>query len=583
MMRGAAAGFVRRGRGRSAAFLRPAFRPQFAGQLSAHASVAQLRWAAAAAFSTPEEFSLGTDPPVSLRVHEGRLQWVSPGREPFDVSQVVFVEDTATLSIPDTESSIALPVGKNTEDAPLTGDELAERDRLLSRLADYMEHTRGDWKVSLSFLPRGLYEMYHRQKEEALTVRRRELQLQHSGQSGSFEDFTEFLERHKSQLDAAKAKGEEDEVPNKGFIEYGQIIGGWFVKKGSRIRKWAGRSAEERAEAKKKRKEDQAANRSRADASMQHFYQAQELCNLMKFKAATFDDGRDPAKPAADFAGWSRTIVNNYNTLKRTTAFSNMAFHVVRDPSKLDGSVDASRTTNYREIDEGSLSGWMDEEGGESSEPKPQTPAPSQADQGEKKVRPPPFTVDYATGEVTILDTCSTEEFLDFLEREAPRAEARQLQIVEEQTKMFEDLGKALEKSGLKRVVFNSGSASVTDREYKDLQKEGREGEYILPVDIFRAIDALNGAPLLYRKFLKGQTLRLLPTKPCRSYFVDAEKGEVCMPKDFYRDSFLPIHRRYRIINSVTKFIWSLRYIATLIIVTLVGDVDWPAFGPLAG
>eukprot|EP01065_Artemidia_motanka_P009180 TRINITY_DN14689_c1_g1_i1.p1 TRINITY_DN14689_c1_g1~~TRINITY_DN14689_c1_g1_i1.p1 ORF type:complete len:625 (+),score=259.49 TRINITY_DN14689_c1_g1_i1:76-1875(+) len=544
------------------------------------AALRRQRRRAAAPAAGPSEIVLQPESGGAHRlvVAGGKMQWVTAEGEAHDVSLLVFTEHTGVLSLPDTDVELRLPVADQAADPGEA--ELAHRDAYLTSIADVVATTKGEWKVSLGWLPRGLYDRYHRRKEEMDAERRRKLVLKHTSAS-AFEDVTEFLRRNEGALKEAKARAEEDDEPNKGFLDYASAIGGWVAKRGQRVRQWAGRSAEEQAERKRKRKSDQEANRNRSDAALQAFYQTQELCNLMKFKAVTFDDGREPGVPAADFAGWSRTIINNYDVLKKTTAFSNMAFHVVRDPSKIESKLDGSQVVNYRDIEDGSLTDWMGDSDGKGEEPADGDGDASTSGRQPAKTRPPPFSVNYTTGEVTILDTCSPEEMLDFLEREAGRAEQRQQQIVVEQQNMYEELAKVMEKTKLKRVVFNSGGCSIIDKDYKKLAAAGRSDEYILPADVFRVIKELDRTPLLYRKHLKGQILRILPNAPARAYYVDAERGEVCFPKDFWKDTFLPVHSRYAHLNSVQRFIWSLRYVATLIAVTLIGDVDWPAFYPI--
>eukprot|EP01062_Namystynia_karyoxenos_P056060 TRINITY_DN47013_c0_g1_i1.p1 TRINITY_DN47013_c0_g1~~TRINITY_DN47013_c0_g1_i1.p1 ORF type:complete len:662 (+),score=282.50 TRINITY_DN47013_c0_g1_i1:80-2065(+) len=562
----------------------------------------QRRLASSAAPHQATEVALGRDAQgqeVRLAVRGGRLYWHAGEAEPHEVVQLVFAEDTAVLSVPDTALSVELPIPKEVAPpARLQPAEQAERDAALSRIADVVYQTKGEWKVSIGWLPRGLYDRYIRTREEREDERRRELMRRHAStapaaggaasSSGGFEDLTEFFERHQPQMAKAKARAEEDDDPTKSFADYGRSFAGWVGKKAARVKEWASRSPEERAERKRKKKADQSANRSRSDAALQSYYQTQELCNLMKFKAVSFDDGRDPDVPAADFANWSRLIINNYSILKRCSAFSNMSFHVRRDPSKIDTSLDPTQTaTNYKDVDEGTLTDWMTEEGADKGKAAAEAAAAAAAAankegkaETQKGPRPPPFSVDYATGEVTVLDTCSPEEFLDFLEREAPRAELRQQQIVEEQERMYEELGKAMQATGIKRFVFNKGMATVIDKDYKKLAKEGRSGEYILPADVFRFVEELMRTPQLYKRYLKGQVVRILPTQPCRAYFIDTEGGEVCLPKDFWRDTFLPVHQRYRMLAKVRRFIWSLRFLATLVFVTFLGDVDWPAVWP---
>eukprot|EP01061_Rhynchopus_euleeides_P047886 TRINITY_DN9904_c0_g1_i1.p2 TRINITY_DN9904_c0_g1~~TRINITY_DN9904_c0_g1_i1.p2 ORF type:complete len:313 (+),score=170.85 TRINITY_DN9904_c0_g1_i1:331-1269(+) len=310
---------------------------------------------------------------------------------------------------------------------------------------------------------------------------------------------------------------------------------------------------------------------------MASFYQSQELINLMKFKGVTFDSGKEPGIPPSDFESFSRRVCDNYDLFKRTEAYSNMEFHVVRDPTKRESNFEKDERTNYKQIDDGALTNWLTEEGSAEASAPEEEDAPADG-----VVRPPPYRVDYETGEVVILDTCSPDEFLDFLEREAPRAEMRQLKLHNELTKLFEDMQRVTEAVGLKSIVFNGGQCSVTDREFKELKKEGREAEYVLPSDIAKVLKELESKQRLYSKYLNGVNLRILPGTPSRAYFIDAEEKEVCLPKDFYVDTFLPIHTKWSRLQKVENFIRSLKYIGCVIVITLLGDMEWPAPWPLA-
>eukprot|EP01064_Diplonema_japonicum_P036424 TRINITY_DN8162_c0_g2_i1.p1 TRINITY_DN8162_c0_g2~~TRINITY_DN8162_c0_g2_i1.p1 ORF type:complete len:461 (+),score=131.93 TRINITY_DN8162_c0_g2_i1:34-1416(+) len=397
-----------------------------------------------------------------------------------------------------------------------------------------------------------------------------------AGQGTGFEDITEFMERNADQITTIRKEVEDAKEPNTTMLQFGSMFGKWVVTKAKNTKEWVSMSSEERKERRAARKEAVANNRATADVAMASFYQSQELINLMKFKGVTFDSGKEPGVPAADFEGFSRRVCDNYDVFKKTEAYSNLEFHVVKDPSKGESKFEKHATTNYREIDEGALTGWLtqEQEVPEAQEDKKETEATN-------IVRPPPFKVDYVTGEVTVLDTCSPEEFLDFLEREAPRAELRQVAIFDEQVKMHEEIQKLVEKTKLETIVYNGGQSSLTDKEYKKLKAEGNEKNYVLPSEVLRAVEEINKAPRLYLKHLKGTSIRLLPVSPARAYFVDVAEKQVCIPKDFYKDTFLPVHKKYKRYQKIEFFVRKLRFLGWMIVITLLGDVEWPAMWPL--
>ena len=363
------------------------------------------------------------------------------------------------------------------------------------------------------------------------------------GAKSSFEDVTEFLEHNASTIVSVrevcnlalyhffqKKKHTLQAIKNseekqKTILEFGVMFGGWVVQKGVNTKTWLSQTKEERAETKAAKKAKRSKHKARADENMASFYQSQELINLMKLKAVTYDSGKEPDVPVADFEGFSRRICDNYDLFKRTKAYSNMEFHVVRDPSKSEKKFESAVHSNYKQIDEGGLTSWLTQEGGatttteETAEPTPL--------EGEGVVRPSPFRVDYETGEVTILDTCSPDEFLDFLQREAPRAEIRQEKLQEEQVKMYEELTEVAGRVGLKSIVFNNGNSVLTDREYKVLRREGREADYVLPADVMAVVKELNSKQRLYAKHLKGVNLRILPTATARAYYIDGMGEDV--------------------------------------------------------
>ena len=388
-----------------------------------------------------------------------------------------------------------------------------------------------------------------------------------------------------------------EDKESSSLLDYATSFGGWVVTKGKNTAAFVTMSSEERAKRREKKKAKRATNRASSDEAMQQFYQSQELVNLMKFREVTFDNGvRDPDAPLADFEAFSRRICDNYDLFKRTEAYSNLAFHVVRDPSKSEKRFEADLYSNYKQIDEGGLTSWLTEEGSADASPADAAATEAKAEETAKneaaaaaaeqqqQQRPPPFSVNYETGEVTVLDTCSQEEFLDFLLREAPRAEIKQMKINDEQSKLYEELATMVERVGIKGVVFNTGQTIITDREFKELKADGREKEYVMPADVMAAIKEINAKQWLYKKYLKGHTVRLLPREPTRAYFLDGMRdnthththththtpvplhprtdttNEVCLPCDFYKDTFLPVHKSYIRRQKVRDvFFWRTR------------------------
>ena len=405
------------------------------------------------------------------------------------------------------------------------------------------------------------------------------------GKESGFQDITEFLSNSSNDLSSVKESIENGKEPQTSTLEYFTMFGGWCGKKVTNTREWISMTSEERKKRKEDRNAERTKNRASSDETMAQFYQSQELINLMKFKEVTFDNGREKEpKPAADFEAFSRRICDNYDLFKKTEAYSNMSFHVVKDPSKRDTKFEKEAVGNYRQVEEGTLTSWMTDEQPEEVTPAEESKTETEPTNESTTARPAPFVVDYITGEVTILDTCSPDEFLDFLEREAPRAEIRQIALHEEQMKMYQAIHEVTEKLSLEIINFNSGKSSQTDPEFKKLKAAGKADEYVLPADIIKAMDKIKESPRLYKNFLKGHNLRLMPTIPARAYYVDGvntvflfsmwqlsqlwgkkkkkkkktgEAKEVCIPKDFAKDTFLQIHTKYRRIQKVCFLQWN--------------------------
>ncbi|KAJ9454313.1 hypothetical protein DIPPA_20030 [Diplonema papillatum] len=417
-------------------------------------------------------------------------------------------------------------------------------------------------------------------------ARRRELILKHARERSNssvgtgFEDITEFFDRNAKLMEEVKKAIEAGKEPTTTILQYFVMFGGWLGKKAVNTKEWWTLSAEERQQKRTEVKTKRQVNRATADMQMAAFYQSQELINLMKFKGVTFDNGKATGVPAADFEGFSRRVCDNYDLFKKTEAYSNLEFHVVCDPSKTESRFEQDRRTNYRDIEEGSLTNWLTEEQ-PAHEPEESSQQKSKESKPAQSVRPSPYSVDYETGEVTVLDTCSPDEFLDFLEREAPRAELRQQALANEQTKLYEEMAAVQEKLAVESIAFNSGTAALYDKDFKKLRADGREKEYVLPAEVAKALSEFNAEPRLYRKYLKGHHVRFLPVAPARAYYIDLEEKEVCIPVDFYKDTFLPIHKKYRRYETVERNVKKLKYVGWVILITLLGDVEWPAFWPI--
>ncbi|EAN99778.1 hypothetical protein TcYC6_0070110 [Trypanosoma cruzi] len=282
--------------------------------------------------------------------------------------------------------------------------------------------------------------------------------------------------------------------------------------------------------------------------SLSQFYESEELAKRMKWKRVTWDED-------ADYNSFSRRLLDNDNLLKNVPAFSFLSIHVTNDPSSIQF---VKFPVCKKSIELGTLTNWALQERDPISVEKY---LPSR----KNKLRSA-FTVDWIAGEVKVIDTASVQEVLTFLHTVAPRLQAVQLRMEEQQTALVENVQDAKIRVGAE-VKFNEH-----DTTFWDDPKRKDNLDYVTPDDVEKFLQGLLKSAFLYRWFLKGQGLRVLP--PGKPYFIDMEKKEIQIPANFAEFNWRAAHKRFekieRIFSTMRAFWWLWFSLAMVII----GDVE---------
>lgn len=285
-----------------------------------------------------------------------------------------------------------------------------------------------------------------------------------------------------------------------------------------------------------------------ADRQMEQYVESSDLIKRMKWKRVTWDDD-------ADYTSFSKRVLDNDVMFKHIPAFSFMSIHVVKDPST---SEFVNLPPAARIIEEGSLTNWVLRE----RDPTPVGVYPVTS----TKERRSAFTVDWTAGEVRILDTASAQELLTFLSTVAPRLQALQLKMGDQQTKLTAEVENVRVRVGA-AVKFNE-----FDTTFWDDPKRKTNPNYVNPDDVQQFLDGMLKSAFLYRWFLKGQQIRVLP--PGRPYHADLEAKEIQIPANFAEYNWLKAHNRFesieKVFNSFRRFWW----VWFCFLMALVGDVE---------
>ncbi|KAG5492810.1 hypothetical protein JKF63_01390 [Porcisia hertigi] len=271
-----------------------------------------------------------------------------------------------------------------------------------------------------------------------------------------------------------------------------------------------------------------------ASRALEQFYESEELIKRMKWKRVTWDD-------EADYTSFSRRVLDNDSMFKRAAAFSFLSLHLVKDPCTSDL---VNIPLGEKTITTGTLTNWLLQE----REPK----VVGVYSVREAAERRSAFHVDWTSGAVNILDTASAQEILTFLSTVAPRLQAVQLMMEEQQTRQTADIEKVRIRVGA-TLKFNFFETSFWDD-----PKRKTSPEFVNPDELEQFLSGVLKSAFLYRWFLKGQQIRVMP--PGSPYYVDMEKKEIQIPANFAEYNWVKAHSRFegveRVAESFRRFWW---------------------------
>lgn len=282
--------------------------------------------------------------------------------------------------------------------------------------------------------------------------------------------------------------------------------------------------------------------------SMDQYFESEELIKRMKWKRVTWEEN-------ADYTSFARRILNNDRMFKNTKAFSFMSLHLMKDPL----------TSNQVNIQRGAkvaISGdlcnmFLQER----TINVVQKYIPCSA-----TTRLSPFVVDWVAGSVKILDTASPQEMLTFLTTVAPRVQAVQLKMEAQQERQSRDIELVRVRVGA-TLKFNEFNTSFWDD-----PRRKTDPAYINPDDLEEFLKGLLNSAFLFRWFLKGTEIRVVP--PGHSYYADIERNEIHIPANFSDFNWLAVHSRFqgleKFLNQFRRFWWFWFSVA----IVIVGDVE---------
>ncbi|KPA86472.1 putative mitochondrial hypothetical protein [Leptomonas pyrrhocoris] len=345
-------------------------------------------------------------------------------------------------------------------------------------------------------------------------------------------DILEWIGLQKTPL---KALRKERYKMEKGFIAYGNDFVQFFRDRGN-----------------DKEKKDEAVSTTTSDdksaRAMDQYYEAEDLTKRMKWKRVTWDDD-------ADYTSFSKRVLDNDSMFKRTPAFSFLSIHVIKDPSTTQLlNIPAGKKI----IEPGTLTNWLLQE----REPKAVDLYPVR----ETAERRSAFHADWTSGSVKFIDTASAQEILTFLSTVAPRLQAVQLKMEAQQTKQTADIEYVRVRVGT-TLKFNTYNTSFWDD-----PKRKTDPDFVNPDELDQFLKGMLKSAFLYRWFLKGQEIRVVP--PGRAYYVDVEKKEIQVPANFADYNWLRAHSRFEaletVVDSFRRFWWFWFSVGMI----FVGDVE---------
>eukprot|EP00760_Papus_ankaliazontas_P038655 PhM_4_TR9229/c0_g1_i1/m.20771 len=376
------------------------------------------------------------------------------------------------------------------------------------------------------------------------------------------EDILLWATNNKAALrDTANLRWNETE----GIVHYAGVAGNWIASKFQKKSEDAA-GGDEVAKTEEQPKEAVA----KANVSVEQYYTSQEVRNTFKWKRLTWDE-------EADYEGFAARLLENQPMFKEIPAFSHMSLHIVKDPMASSESTPIAATTDYRSITRGSLTSWALEEGGtfaaalvppveEEAAAAAATPTTTTPVKPTPVHRPAPFSVNWETAEVHIMDSASPQELLVFLRTTAPQLQVLQQQHSDEMDKLIEAVDNVRYRCSFTAVKYNENDRTAWDD--PNAKTEG----YINPAEMRMFCDGMLRTAWLFRKHFKGLQCRVGPVGS--NYRINVEKREVVIPADFAKFNYVLDHTKYLRHESIANTYRDYWFMWLLFGCFIVGDLD---------
>jgi hypothetical protein len=290
-------------------------------------------------------------------------------------------------------------------------------------------------------------------------------------------------------------------------------------------------------------------------STVDQYYASQDLLKKMKWKRVTWDAD-------SDYDSFAKRLTDS-DVFSKIPAFSHMSIHLVHDKAARSAAHTSYEARQVTSIKPGSLTKWFLEERkyGDASMPMPvYTPPP--------KARQAPFTVDWEAGTVRVLDTASVQEMLVYLTAAAPRVQALQQRMEEEQGKLTEDLDSCRVRLGVTAIKFNKYEKSFWD----DPERLKDPANYVSPAEVRQFIDSVFKRAFLLRKYIKNNQIRIVPSG--QPYAIDWVEKEIRIPANFAEYNWLSVHGRYESLESFFNFLRRTALAWFFVGMMLVGDFE---------
>ncbi|SCU68923.1 uncharacterized protein TEOVI_000056900 [Trypanosoma equiperdum] len=344
-------------------------------------------------------------------------------------------------------------------------------------------------------------------------------------------DIIEFFLANKASLQTLR---KEWRAVEKGFV-------GYFKDFRDTLKELRGKEQADKQEGKK----EELSSGSRA---VNQFYESEELAKRMKWKRITWDE-------EADYNGFARRLLDNDDLIKSVPAFSFLAIHVAKDSSCADFVRFPPREQRFQS---GTLTNWVLSE---------RTPATVECYKPSKvRSMRSPFEVDWTAGEARVVDTTSIQEVLVFLQTVAPRLQALQVRMEEQQNQIAKDIPKLKLRVGAE-IRYNKHDTTAWDD-----PNRCADPDYVTPDDVQQFVEGMMKSALLYRWFLKDQRVRIMP--PGRPYLLNPERKEVQIPANFAAYNWWGAHARFQKVEAFILFTINMWWLWFTLAIVIVGDVE---------